>query len=137
MTNYVELCEIAEEDDILIIDGNLRKCPSIAVCDDGDCAIILDCKRIKRKSDLITYLAHELGHCETMSFYNENSLETRPRMEYRANKWAIKKLIPKDEMEEAMEQGYEELWELSEYFDVSEDMVKFAFWVYFDIIKER
>ena len=45
--------------------------------------------------------------------------------------------IPKDEMEEAMEQGYEELWELSEYFDVSEDMVKFAFWVYFDIIKER
>lgn len=137
MTSYAELCDIAENDDILIINGKLHKAPSMAICDEGECAIIFDESKIKSTSMRIVCMAHELGHCETMSFYNEHTLETRPRMEYRANKWAINKLLPKDEMEEAMEQGYEELWELAEYFNVSEDMVKFAFWVYFDIIKER
>ena len=54
-------------------------------------------------------------------------------MEYRANKWAIKKLAPKDEMEEAMKNGYTEIWQLAEYFGITEDMVKYALWVYFDI----
>lgn len=132
MTSYIELCELAEKDNILMLDGKLQKCPSMSICDDSDCTIIFDYDQINSTSELVTYTAHELGHCETMSFYNENSLETRGRMEYRANKWAIKKLLPKDEMEEAMEQGYEEIWELAEYFGVTEELVKLALWVYFD-----
>ena len=53
-------------------------------------------------------------------------------MEYRANKWAIKKLAPKDEMITAMKDGNTEIWQLAEYFGITEDMVKFAMWVYFD-----
>ena len=48
------------------------------------------------------------------------------------NKWAIKKLAPKDEMITAMKDGNTEIWQLAEYFGITEDMVKFAMWVYFD-----
>lgn len=132
MTSYVELCELAEADDILMIDAPLQKCPSMAINDCGDCTVIIDHDQIAGVADLLTVLAHELGHCETMSFYTEHSLELRERMEYRANKWAIKKLAPKDEMITAMKDGNTEIWQLAEYFGITEDMVKFAMWVYFD-----
>lgn len=43
-----------------------------------------------------------------------------------------KKLAPKDEMVTAMKNGNTEIWQLAEYFGITEDMVKFAMWVYFD-----
>lgn len=132
MTTYKELCDIAEEDDILMLSGKLHNAPSMAICDDGDCAIIIDYSQIDSNAKLLVCTAHEVGHCETGSFYTEKSLELRCRMENRANKWAIKKLIPKNEMEQAIIDGNEEVWQLAEYFGITEDMVKFAFWVYFD-----
>ena len=132
MTTYKELCDIAEKDDILMLSGKLHNAPSMAICDDGECAIIFDYSKIDSEAMLIVCTAHEVGHCETSSFYTPKSLELRSRMENRANKWAIKKLIPKNEMEQAIIDGNEEVWQLAEYFGITEDMVKFAFWVYFD-----
>ena len=132
MTTYKELCDIAEEDDILMLSGKLHNVPSMAICDDGDCAIIIDYSQIDSNAKLLVCTAHEVGHCETGSFYTPKSLELRSRMENRANKWAIKKLIPKNEMEQAIIDGNEEVWQLAEYFGITENMVKFAFWVYFD-----
>ena len=66
-------------------------------------------------------LAHELGHCETGSFYNRYAArDIRQKYENRANKWAYKKLVPQDELAEACLQGYREPWELAEYFGVTE-----------------
>lgn len=78
----------------------------------------------------LTALFHELGHCETCSFYNEHSsFDIRQRHENRADKWAIKKLIPKDELHSAVTGGCTEIWELAEYFGVTEDfMRKAVFW---------
>lgn len=132
MTTYKELCDIAENDNILMLSGKLHNTPSMAICDDGDCAIIFDYSKIDSNAKLLVCTAHEVGHCETGSFYTPKSLELRSRMENRANKWAIKKLIPKNEMEQAIIDGNEEVWQLAEYFGITEDMVKFAFWVYFD-----
>ena len=132
MTTYKELCDIAEKDDILMLRGQLHNAPSMAICDDGECAIIFDYSKIDSNAKLLVCTAHEVGHCETGSFYTPKSLELRSRMENRANKWAIKKLIPKNEMEQAIIDGNEEVWQLAEYFGITEDMVKFAFWVYFD-----
>ena len=69
-------------------------------------------------------LAHEIGHCETGSFYNVfSSFDNRQRHENRADVWAIKKLIPKDELKKAVKHGYSEIWELADYFDVTEDLI--------------
>ena len=50
------------------------------------------------------------------------------------NRWACEQLIPKEEMEIAMKKGYCEVWQLAEYFDVTEELVRKACWIYFDKI---
>lgn len=71
--------------------------------------------------------AHEMGHCETDSFYGfYSSLETRGKHEYRANKWAINYVVPFDELCRAVSKGNRELWQLAEYFDVSPEFMEKA-----------
>ena len=59
-------------------------------------------------------------------FYNVYSeLSLKSQQEYRANIATIKKLVPRDELIEAIHAGLFEHWELSEYFEVSDEfMVK-------------
>lgn len=60
-------------------------------------------------------------------WYIENTpLWLRKKYERAADKWAIKKLIPKDELEAAFQKGITEVWELAEYFEVTEDFVRKA-----------
>lgn len=74
-----------------------------------------------------TALFHELGHCATGSFYNQNSpCDVRRRHENRADKWAIQKLIPEDALDEAVAEGHTELWDLAEHFGVTEDFMRKA-----------
>ena len=118
-----ELRSFAEDRDIIVIDGKLRnEQKSISISDRGQCAIVVDPKKITTSAEETVIMAHELGHCETGAFYNERTLELRSRMEFRADKWAIKKLVTEDE---AFENGILEIWELAEFFGVTEDfMVK-------------
>ena len=72
-------------------------------------------------------LAHELGHCMTDSFYAGCSpFDVRIKHEHRANKWAIRQIMPFDELCEAVKSGHRELWQLAEYFDVSTKFVEKA-----------
>lgn len=89
--------------------------------------IAIDVDKMRNSQEEKVYLAHELGHCETGSFYNVHSpLDVREKHERRADKQAIKMLIPEDELEEAVQCGYTELWELAEYFDVTEELMRKA-----------
>lgn len=89
--------------------------------------IAIDQRRIKNRQDEKVKMSHELGHCETGSFYNEYSpCDNRGRHEERANRWAYQKLIIKEELDEAVENGLTEIWELADYFDVPEDFLKKA-----------
>lgn len=65
-------------------------------------------------------LAHELGHCEYGGFYNRYSKhDVRIKAERRADKWAFTKLVPHGQLMQAVRHGITEVWELSEFFDVS------------------
>lgn len=95
---------------------------SLSVCIDGSCAIATTDRMLETNAYEKVCLAHELGHCETGSFYNEYSpLDVRGKHERRADKWAIKKLVSEDELHDAVCNGYTEIWELAEYFDITED----------------
>ena len=73
------------------------------------------------------YLAHELGHCETASFYNIYSpFDIRGKHERRANAWAINKLIPKTVYRKALKMGYDNIYTLAEYFGVTPDFMQKA-----------
>lgn len=64
--------------------------------------------------------AHELGHCEYGGFYNRYSAyEVKAKAEYRADKWAYRKLVPVRAVRRAIKKGVQTPWELAEMFDVS------------------
>lgn len=70
------------------------------------------------------HIAHELGHCETGSFYNVYSLlDIRQKYENRADAWAIKKLIPKDELDTIINMRIVDYWDLAEYFNVTDEFM--------------
>ncbi len=123
-----ELYNYAENESVAVATFPLSRREALSTMDsDGQCYIALDPHRIASTADEKTKLAHELGHCVTGAFYNVYSpCDIRQRHENRADKWAIKKLIPEDELEEAVRSGCTELWELAEYFDVTEDFMRKA-----------
>lgn len=82
---------------------------------------------LKNESSKRVHLAHELGHCKTGAFYNRwAARDIRQKHEHRADKWAIKKLVPKDELLKAIDSGHINIWDLAEYFNVTEDFMKKA-----------
>lgn len=106
----------------------MRRASSLSVpLPGGSAAIALDLWKIQSSADHTVKLAHELGHCETGSFYNQwAAIDIRQKHENCADKWAIKKLVPKDELDQAVANGNKEIWELAEYFDVTEDFMRKA-----------
>lgn len=122
------LYNYAEDQDIDIYWFSLDCAESLSYCDSkGDCSIAMDPWCLRTISEEVTKLAHELGHCETGSFYNcKAALDIRQKHENRADKWAIEKVVPQLELERAVSEGHTEPWDLAEYFNVTEDFIKKA-----------
>lgn len=77
------------------------------------------------------HLAHEIGHCIRGAFYNPYAkTDIRKKYENHADKWAIRHLIPKEDWFAALHDGYTEVWELAEYFDVTEEFIRKAHELY-------
>lgn len=86
---------------------------------DGSCGICMDPTRFETEWDELEQLAHEIGHCERLAFYTRYTpFETVGRMENKAWKWAIKKLVPEDELRELCKQN-RNIDEMCDYFRVS------------------
>ena len=129
MTKLILLYETARRDSIPIIPFAMNHESAFSYMDssDGQCYIAIDYARILSVVDEIMKVAHELGHCETGSFYNVwSSCDVRKQHENRADKWAIKMLIPKDELDQAVREGCTEVWDLADRFDVTEDFIRKA-----------
>lgn len=128
MTDLLDLYNLANEHGIDVYRLKLGAAESLSVVlEDGSCAIAMDPWRMPTSADEKVKLAHELGHCATGAFYNcYAARELRQKHEQRANRWAYKKLIPEDELAEALRKGYREPWELAEYFDVPEPFLREA-----------
>ncbi len=96
---------------------NLKENSSVSAVLNDKLFIALDFDLSGKKEKVC--LAHELGHCQTSGFYNIYSpLDIREKHEKRADRWAIKKLIPKYRFEKALREGFEYVYSLAEYFDV-------------------
>ena len=89
--------------------------------------IAIDVDKIENSVEEKEIIAHEEAHIETGSFYNIYSpFDIKTKHERRAEKATIKKLIPKDELVEAVNCGFIESWELADYFGVSDKFMKKA-----------
>ena len=105
----------------------MRRAMSLSVPLKDGYAIALDPWKLGSLSQETVCLAHELGHCETGSFYNQYAaLDVRQRHENRADKWAIQHLISVEELDEAVAEGCEDVPALSEHFGVTENLMRKA-----------
>ncbi len=119
-----KLYDFAVQNNIDVFPFALNGCESLSLLEDGECFVAIDPYKIASNADEKVKLAHELGHCEMGAFYNVFSpFDIRSKHERTANKWAIKKLIPEDELKEACK-FCSNCWELSEYFGVTEDFMQ-------------
>lgn len=122
------LYELAKQQNIEVIQFPMKENGSMSVMlEDGSCFIGID--QTVRDSGIQerTHLGHELGHCVTGSFYNRYAtIDHRQRHENRADKWAIRHLIPVEDLDEAVADGCSDLWELAERFGVTEQFMKKA-----------
>lgn len=122
-----ELYNIADKHKIEVDYFPMDECTSVST----PYGIAIDVDKLENSTEEKMCLAHELGHCELGAFYNIfSSFDLKSRQEYKANKWAVKKLIPFEELQEAFENGYTEIWELAELFEVSEQFVHTAIDIY-------
>ena len=122
-----ELYQEANNRDIPIIILDVPENGSMCIQTESRCYIGMDYDVVEEEADRRVHLAHELGHCATGSFYNRwAARDIRQRHELRADKWAIEKLIPREELETAVASGFREPWELAEYFGVTEPFIRKA-----------
>lgn len=128
MTGLIDLYRIAEERGIEVDCFDLQKRDALSVMDeDGDCFIAINPLKLLSTQDEKGKLAHELGHCCTGSFYNQwASCDIRQKHENRADKWAISRLVSKDDLDAAVAAGHKEIWDLAEWFGVTEDFMRKA-----------
>jgi len=128
MTGLTELYRTAEKQNISVDCFALEKREALSLTDEaGGRYIAIDPLRLESSLDEKMKLAHELGHCCTGSFYNRYAArDVRARHENRADKWAILALIPEEELRAAAAAGLTEVWELADYFEVSEELLRKA-----------
>ena len=126
-----ELFRIARDNRVAVEYTRLPLNGSISVQDDAGDYVLMDYSLIWSGASELVHLAHELGHCVTGSFYNVYSpYDVRGRHERRADVWAIKKLVPKDELRRACAEIDFDEADVAERFDVTVDFLRKAIWYY-------
>lgn len=127
-----ELLNLAKTEQVEIIPFNLEEREALSLMDPrGRCYIGINQRMIRSGADEKTKLAHELGHCATGSFYCIYSpYDLRMRHEVRADKWAIRKLIPENELNDVVKKGCTTMWDLAEHFGVTEEFMRRAIQLY-------
>ena len=129
-----DLYDFAHNNGYTVLPFNNNSFSSISMIDDNqDCYIGINYSDAETSKEERVFLAHEIGHCITNSFYSANSpLFTRGKAEYQADRWAIEKLIPKKEFFVLLKSGMS-AFELSEHFNVTQEYIYKAFRLYIDI----
>ena len=97
----------------------------------GEYAIFIDTDKMESIADELCIVAHEYGHCETgATHYISSPFDLVCKHEYKADKWAIHKILPIEDIKKAMLSGCTEVWQLAEYFNVTERFLKRAIQIY-------
>lgn len=127
-----ELYAQASQQNIPILRYPMPQCGSMSLMTpEGSCVIGMDDCVTDGGTQERVHLSHELGHCLTGSFYNIYAArDLRQRHENRADKWAIRHLIPVAELDDAIAAGHTELWDLADFFGVTEAFLKKAICLY-------
>lgn len=73
-------------------------------------------------------LAEEIGHHKTTAgdILNQKNNIANQKKELVARRWAYNLILPRDLIEEAIRNGYTEVWDMAEYLEVDETFLRDA-----------
>ncbi|WP_294855658.1 ImmA/IrrE family metallo-endopeptidase [uncultured Oscillibacter sp.] len=128
MNDPLDLYKFAEQRGIDVDWIPLQRASSLSLdMKDGTYCIAVDPWKMDSIPIETVRMAHELGHCETGSFYcEEAALDIRQKHEHQADRWAVMRLVPVDKLDAAVAEGYVDIWSLAEYFGITEDFMRKA-----------
>lgn len=93
----------------------------------GQYGVFMDFGNIHSGAEELVAVAHEGGHIATGATHKVNSpFDLVEKHEHKADRWAIEKLIPEEELDEAVAAGCTEMWQLAEHFAVTEEFMRKA-----------
>ena len=126
MIELLKLYHMAEQFGVTVDGFELNSRESLSLMDEeGGCYIAIDPFKLTSSRDEKEKLGHELGHCITGSFYNQYAgCDIRKKHENRADKWSIQQQIRREDLEAAVAAGHTEIWDLAEYFNVTENFMR-------------
>ena len=124
------LYQLARSHDVGVYYYDLGDGRAVTVSDGDFAAIALNPNRLEPGEEL-ECLCHELGHLETGTLHPPDADPTTIlRCEYKCSYWVVRRLVPVDELIEAIRDGYREDWQLAEYFGVSAECILDAIKIY-------
>ena len=101
--------------------------PAATIRDQDFYAVFLDFTKIRSARLLRGICYHELGHVATGALHKVDSpYELVERSEYRAARWVAENCLTEEMFREAFREGYTELWQLADYFDLPESSIETA-----------
>lgn len=101
--------------------------PACTIEINGNYGIFMDFHNIPTAAEELVTVAHEGGHVATGATHKVSSpYDLIAKHEYKADKWAVQKLIPPEALDAAVADGYTDLHALAEHFNVTEAFMKKA-----------
>lgn len=94
---------------------------------DGRYGIFMDFGNIHTAAEELVAVAHEGGHVSTGSTHRVSSpYDLVAKHEYKADKWAVRRLIPAEELDAAVAEGCTDIYSLADHFGVTVPFMKKA-----------
>ena len=136
MRELTDIYKWFEKEGIMVFDRQLpfsneqSKAVTIRLRSSGITGVFVDRGRMDTTVEEAVALLHESGHCATGTTHSIVSpFDLIEKHEYKADKWAVQDAVSSEELEEARKAGYREIYELAEYFNLTESfMLKVACW---------
>ena len=121
---------IAESNGVEIVTFRLPNVDSMSAEVNGQCYIGLDGTRRMTHAEEQVRIGHELGHCLYGGFYHRTTpFDIKERHEVRADRWYIKKAIPRRTLFRLLREG-RDAWEIAEILNTTEDYVRRSYYYY-------
>lgn len=122
--------QVADASGVPVIHIPLPEVRSVALSVGSSGVVGLDNTSTMTNAEEQAYLGHELGHCLYGGFYSrESSFDVVERHEVRADRWYIKRAIPRKTLFQLLKQGYD-AWEIAEQLNTTEEYVRRAYYYY-------
>lgn len=132
MNDILSLYDTAQKNHIDIDCFEMKEAESLSLpLGSNTYGIAIDPQKVSSQADEKVKLAHEIGHCVTRSFYNQwSAFDLRQKHENRADKWAIRRLVPVSRLDDAVAEGYDSIYSLAQHFNVTEEFMRKALCYY-------